>query len=385
VGSLIVTLRSPLLAEDADLRLPGDVPLARLLPELAAALGLPVGEYCLLHQARRLSGDETLFGAGVLTADVLLLQPECPDGDGAPPEKDEPAEVSGAPREIHLADLVPSQVARARVSAGRVTAFWSGPAGGTGRTTLALAASTLAAERNVDALLLALSEPSVSVALRLPRLPNVMGFFATGSLGDVEQAVGWEGESGRAKLPVVLGPARPTEGTVKPGQVEALLAAARASHALTCVDLPALAPGENPWVLEPLSQVEAVVLVVGPTAVGVAAVVEALAVLRDVKARAEVHLALVRRAPGGLATPEFASGVQALWGACPPPIEVPYLSTLPEFSDRGELPGAGSSRCAERARVPALASVSGPAKEELRWAQAVERLAQELFKDSFAA
>ena len=385
MASLIVTLRSPLLAEDADLKLPGDVPLARLLPELTAALGLPAGEYCLLHQARRLPDDETLFGAGVLTADVLLLQPECPDERGAPPEEGEPAERSEAPREIHLADLVPSQVARARPPAGRVMAFWSGPAGGTGRTTLALATVALAAERSVDAVLLALSEPAVSVALRLPRLPNVMGFFAAGSLADVEQVVGWDRASGRARLPVVLGPARPTEGTVKPGQVETLMTAARASHALTCVDLPPLTPGENPWVLEPLSQAEAVALAVGPTAVGVAAVVEALAVLRDVEAHAEIHLALVRRVPGGLSTSEFASGVQALWGACPAVVEVPYLSTLPEFCDRGELPGAGSSPCAERARVPALASISGPAKEELRWAQAVERLAQELFKDSFAA
>jgi chemotaxis response regulator CheB len=70
------------------------------------------------------------------------------------------------------------RVARQGANSGKVVAFWSATAGGTGRTTLALALSVVAAQRGVDVLLLALSEPAVSAYLRLPRVPNIMAFLS---------------------------------------------------------------------------------------------------------------------------------------------------------------------------------------------------------------
>ncbi len=348
--TLFVSLVLPGAAEAVDMELSGDVPLAELLPALVAALGLPPGDYWLAARAGPLDPQETLLSAGVLRGQVLTLQHA--DQEPAPPH---PPDPPAAPPHIRLADLVG---ARPALRSGTTLAFWSGPAGGSGRTTLALTVAVLAAERRLDALLLALAEPSVSAYLRLPRTPNATAFFETGDLDAAEQAVTWDG-AGSRRLRVLLGPARPRDGRVPPERVAALLDAARLAAPLLLLDLPTLTAGENPWVLEPLVRADALALVVPPTVTGVAAAVEALATLRDLAAPARVHLALIRRAPGGLPAREFTAAVRELWGDCPPlAAEAPFTPGLPARLDCGEL----------------VEAVLAPAKGEELWLQAARTL-----------
>jgi len=269
---------------------------------------------------------------------------------GAAPEVSLPP-AEGPPPSVHAAEgghppspPQPGPRLRANITpggGGRAVALWSGPAGGTGRTALALALAACAAERGANPLLLALSEPAVSAYLGLPRVPNATAFFESGDLARAVQTVGWErGGEGRATLRVVLGPARPRDGAVEREQVGALLAAALAAGGAVVLDLPSLPPGGNVWSLEPLVRATDVVLVATPTATGVAAVVEGLATLRDLKAPGRVHLVVNHRAPKGtLSLRGFTQAVASLWGECPPvAAEVAYLPDLGMLLDQGELP-----------------------------------------------
>jgi len=225
----------------------------------------------------------------------------------------------------------------------RACAVWAGHAGGTGRTTLSLALGILAAERGVDASLVALSEPSLSAYLRLSRIPNVMDFAGSQlqrqDLSKAERSVVWGDGRDAPALRVLLGPARPREGKLDRKQIGQVIEAVRAAHTLVIVDLPPLVPGGNPWSLEPLLHATDVVLVMAPTVAGVSAAVESLATLRDLGAAANVHLLLNRRLPGGLPAREFCDGVEQVWGACPPVVaEVPFLPEMPAIAGRGELP-----------------------------------------------
>jgi MinD-like ATPase involved in chromosome partitioning or flagellar assembly len=222
----------------------------------------------------------------------------------------------------------------------RTCALWSGPAGGTGRTMLALGLAILAAERERDAVLVALSEPAVSAYLHLPRVPNVTTFARSGKLPAAEQGVSWQREDGEpAVLRVLLGPARPRDGVLEREDLQTVLEAVRSSHELVILDLPPLVPGGNLWTLEPLRCASDVVLVMAPTVAGVAATVEALATLRDVQAPGRAHLALNRRSAGGLSTADFTAAVADLWGSCPQvAAEIPPLADLVDCLDRGELP-----------------------------------------------
>lgn len=239
-----------------------------------------------------------------------------------------------------------------RLAAWRAVALWSGPAGGVGKTSLALLLAAYAAERGAEPLLLALSEPAVSAYLGLSRVPNVTAFFETGDLSRSVQILRWE-EGGRGVLRVALGPARPRDGAVGREQVAALMEAAKGAAPLAVADLPTLPPGGNAWSLEPLLHAGVVILVAAPTPAGVAAAVEALATLRDIRASGQVLLAVNRRTPGGLGLPEFADGVRGLWGGCPPTVEVPYAPGMAAAMDRGELPGMGDMPVA-----PALAELA---------------------------
>lgn len=75
MSSLIITLKSPLLPGAIDLELPGDVPMRRLLPELARALHLPPDTYYLARRSRVIRDDEALFDVHILMGDILTLQP----------------------------------------------------------------------------------------------------------------------------------------------------------------------------------------------------------------------------------------------------------------------------------------------------------------------
>lgn len=402
---LIVTLHAPIPPGTIDLELPGDVPLRDLLPELLRALGLAPSDedgqsipYGLVHQRHRrsLGEAETLLGAGVLTGDELLLitvaghvqASERAAGARAGPAAllESAAEMMAAPDEwreraplAKIRPLVTSREAPASAplplgldrhpgahtpsdrcgvasDPGRkVVALWSGPAGGTGRTTLAFTLAAWAAEQREDVALLALSEPALSAYLRLPRVPNVAAFFESGDLGKAEQPITWEGsltspraERGRDPtrgeqtrgMKVILGPARPGGGVMKRERIGGLVEAACEAYGLVVLDLPPLTPGGNPWLFEPLARATDVLLVAVPTSAGVVAVVEALATLRDLAAAASAYLALNRRAPGGVSARAFAEGVAQLWGTCPAlATEVDFLPELPDRLYQGNVTG----------------------------------------------
>lgn len=388
MSSLVVTVHSASPRGACTLELPGEVPLRVWLPKLTRALQLPnAGDaggalgYRLVHQKRwrLLDEDETLLGAGVATGDELSLVSVAPaqagvrEAEGAPERgasasAEAPARLeitpdlgvdAAAPQEPRRSST-PSprgdlgqraaRVAhpqpgppRARSRSG-IVALWSGPAGGTGRTMLSLALAAHAAERGVDTVLLALSEPALSAYLQLPRVPNALAFFETGNLVAAEQDVSWQGEGVRARMRVVLGPARPGEVRVERGRIGGLVEVARDAHQLVILDLPPQTPGGNPWTQEALARAGDVVLVLVPTAVGVVAAVQALATLRGLSAAVadrsapSVHLLLNRRAPGGLSCRAFTEGVAQLWGSCPPVVtQVAFLPGLQPLLDRGEL------------------------------------------------
>jgi MinD-like ATPase involved in chromosome partitioning or flagellar assembly len=234
------------------------------------------------------------------------------------------------------------RVARQGANSGKVVAFWSATAGGTGRTTLALALSVVAAQRGVDVLLLALSEPAVSAYLRLPRVPNIMAFLSPdeeekGATAEQVVTCGQE-----AAFRVVLGPARSRDGLVERGRIKALVRAIQASCELVVIDLPPLTPGGSPWVLEPLKQATDVMLVMPPTVAGIAATMEALMTLEDLGMPGHVHLVLNHRSAGFTLRPkEFRAGVIAVLQYCPDVVaEVKFVSQLPGLMAQGELPAS---------------------------------------------
>lgn len=239
---------------------------------------------------------------------------------------------------------------------GRLVALWSGPAGGTGRTALALALAAHAVGQGVETCLLALSEPSVSAYLGLARVPNVNGFFETGDLARAVQAVGWEGNF----LRVILGPARPRHGKAQQAQVAALVEAAAATYPLVLMDLPSLVPGGDLWSAQPLKQATDVLLVLTPTSAGVVAAVEALATLQDLEAPGRRLLVLNRRSPGKPRAQAFLEEVRALWGDCPPlAAEVPYVPGL-AMLDHGELPDAPALQEAVTVLAEVAAGIGRP-------------------------
>ncbi|MGD1996346.1 MAG: EsaB/YukD family protein, partial [Anaerolineae bacterium] len=245
MDSLVVTVHSSSPRGTLMLELPGEVQLRILLPKLIRVLGLPSaddgGSYQLIHQTGRrvVHEAETLLGAGVVTGDELLVVSAAAQAQSAQEEITSspgagPAPGEGAPTDpvvmgqAAAADSPPDPTHQSSPgfqregtreceslnpahdrTRGRTVAFWSGPAGGTGRTMLALALAAHAAERGADTGLLALSEPGLSAYLHLPRVPNAATFFDTGNLSAAGQAVSWESEAGEAALQVVLGPARP--------------------------------------------------------------------------------------------------------------------------------------------------------------------------------
>jgi MinD-like ATPase involved in chromosome partitioning or flagellar assembly len=382
-NTVVVTLECPLLGEDMDLKLPGDVETGRLLPRLVEALGLLPGPYHLSFHERPLAEDETLFAAGVFTGTVLHLHPGPASTRKAQvrPERATLVEHAPAPPPtagVGLADLLPSQATPTRSSEGKAIGLWSGPAGGTGRTTLALGLSTWAVERGGDVLLAALSEPAISAYLRLGRVPNLTTYYECEELQTALQNVGWDGPDGPCRLPVLLGPARPGEPALQETRAAAVLAAARALHALVLLDLPALVAGGSPWALQILPLLDHLVLVAAPTTAGVAAVVEALATLRDVGGAGHVraHLVIVRRAPGGLSAHDVTAGVAGMWGSCPPlAAEIPFMPQLVDLLNRGELPTA-ALRGREDGTRPRKDLLPNLSREEERLERALESLAR---------
>ncbi len=249
----------------------------------------------------------------------------------------------------------------------RSVVFWSGPAGGTGRTTLALVSAIQAVEWGADAALLALSEPSVSAMLPVSRVPNALTFLeGQQPIQSVEQSITWQAVDGsQAALPVILGPPRPQDGaTVDGEQVSALAAAVRKAHRLVLIDLPALVPGENVWTRTLLQKVTDIVLVIPPIAPGTAAAVEALVTLEELQAAARVYLVINRRMPDGLSAQHLVDGVKSIWGNCPEvTTEVPYLSQLPGLSNQGALPDSETLTAAIGPLVEAATGIERPEED----------------------
>jgi MinD-like ATPase involved in chromosome partitioning or flagellar assembly len=224
---------------------------------------------------------------------------------------------------------------------GRVVAFWSGPSGGTGCTTLALAFSALAASRGLGTILLALSEPAVSTYLHLDRVPNIASFFTASEkrLEAATQRIGWGEQNERVGMHVMLGPARPRDGVIEPGQLSSVIEAARAAYPVVVVDVPSLPPGGNPWAMVPLQHATDVMLVEAPTVMGISATVEVLAILHELSLSSRVHLALNQRFPSGAFTSrDFRAGVEAVWRSCPDVTRVGFVQDLPGSMNGGEIP-----------------------------------------------
>lgn len=285
------------------------------------------------------------------------------DGEApGPDEESGPEEVGAGRRTMPAPSHSPRRPGPGRT--GRVVAFWSGPAGGTGRTTLALALAAHAAEQGVDTTLVALSEPALSAYLGLPRVPNVEGVLEGGPLEEATQRIGWKSNGGRVTLNVILGPKRPQDGVADRDQVADLLEAVAGACELAVFDLPALTPGGSPWALEPIVHAGDVVLVAVPFTVGVTAVVEALVALKGLT-DANLHLVLNRRAPGGIAQAGFVEGVESLWGSCPPvAAEVGFLPGMAEALERAALPEDEELDSAMRALGAAAAGLPDVREEE---------------------
>jgi MinD-like ATPase involved in chromosome partitioning or flagellar assembly len=216
-----------------------------------------------------------------------------------------------------------------------VVVFWSGPAGGTGRTALAMASGILAAEWGQDVVLLAFSEPAVSAYFGLPRTPNAGRFFADGDLRQAGRRVDWGTQAG---MDIVLAPTRSQDVTREP--IGELVDAARTAHGLVLVDLPAAPPGGTPWAVEPLRRSTDVVLVVPYSSTGVAAAVEGLVAMRDTAAPGQVHLVLNRTHPGRVRADQVRAGIESVWGSCPDVVaRLPNLPRLADALERAELPG----------------------------------------------
>jgi MinD superfamily P-loop ATPase len=341
------------------------------MPALVEALSVPPDGYTLWRCDQPLAENETLFASGVLRGDVLVLRPPGP-GDGGPKAVPAGPDEAVSRRSVRLIDLVSSQIDRPARSRGKVVTFWSGPSGGTGRTTLALSLSLLVAEDLRDVVILALSEPALCAYLPMPRVPDVSAFFETGSLEAAEQIVSWgdrEGEGG--VLRVVLGPAQPRGWDSAAREIQSLVEAAQTEHDLVIVDLPPLTPSRDVWVTQPLRQTDQLIIVAAPGVTGVVATVEALGVYYDLGAEMKAHVALNRRAPSGLSLGDFVAGVGGIWGFCPPVTEIPFFATLPDLLDRGEMPPVTIPLSGE--------TLIGVDREERRWVAAIEGLVASLF------
>jgi hypothetical protein len=96
-----VTLRAVHSSEEVDLEIPGNRPVAELMPDLLKALGWPVpeGPDPLVYQLRTesgqiLDGPETLDSAGIENADVLWIGIR--EAQGSEPVGDHPQELKPA-------------------------------------------------------------------------------------------------------------------------------------------------------------------------------------------------------------------------------------------------------------------------------------------------
>jgi MinD-like ATPase involved in chromosome partitioning or flagellar assembly len=265
----------------------------------------------------------------------------------------------------------PAKVSPPPPGGSRVIAFWSGPAGGTGCTTLALAFSALAASRDASAILLALSEPAVSTYLHLDRVPNINSFFTANDrkLQAASQRIGWGAQAAPVGMHVILGPARPCDGEISAEQLSAVIEAARGAYSFTAVDMPSLTPGGTVWSVLPLKHATDIVLVMAPTVTGISATVEALVILRDVAAPGRVHVALNQRFPSGAFAPrDFRAGVEAVWGSCPDVTKVGFVDGLPGSMNEGEIPdsdilGGALGEIGEFAGLPASPTQPGEGRK----------------------
>lgn len=308
------------------------------LPNLALGFTAPISWPDIVREFKTQLG--TLHEVADNTGDK-------PAAEGKPQQPQPTAQVD--PQQTRQATERPSsspppspppqkQCPQPRQRSNRVVAFWSGPAGGTGRTTLAMATGILAAEWGEDVVLLALSEPAVSAYLNLPRTPNISHFLETRDLHQSGRSVHWDTET---RMGIVLGIPRFQAGVPESiGElIGELVDAAHESHKLVLLDLPGAPPGGTPWAIEPLRRTTDVVLVTPYSSIGVVAAIEALVTLRDVGATGRVHLALNRVRPGQIQADHICAGISGTWGSCPQvATRLPCLQSLGATLERGELP-----------------------------------------------
>jgi MinD-like ATPase involved in chromosome partitioning or flagellar assembly len=294
-------------------------------------------------------------------------------GSSASPPLDAPivsfAAERSAPESAVPASLPPTPLSTGAplpsLDGSRVVAFWPGPSGGTGCTTLALAFSALTASRGTETILLAFSEPAVSTYLHLSREPNIRAYFTVREqkLQSAVQRIEWRASGSRAGMQVMLGPVRPRDGVIAPEQLSLVIEAACAAYPFVVVDVPSLPPGGNPWAMVPLQHATDIILVMAPILPGISATIEALVTLEELSAAGRTHLVLNQRFPSGaLGARDFQAGVEAVWRSCPDVTRVGFVQALPGSMNTGEIPdddilGDGLNTLGELMGLPALSTL----------------------------
>ncbi len=346
MNQIAVTVQSPALPTPVDLALPGDVEVGRLLPILVQTLKLEVQRYSLRHRSRTLDETETLCEARVLNGDTIALLPAS-DGPQESERRFLPSMGGTAswddPLQVYLISRPKEQTITPYGVPSNVVSIWSGPAGGTGRTTLALSLAALAArERQEDWVLAALSEPAVSAYLCLSRYPNVMRFLAGGKLKDAIQyarVTDADQPERSLRLRILLGPPQPSKAPADREGLAALIETLRSTFPLVLFDLPPLVPGWNPWSIDPLVQTDNLVLLIPPTVAGVSAALEAMVVVERLALAASLHLVISRRSPGGMSRSQVSDAIRRIWGRAPDILaDIPHMHTLPALFDEGGIP-----------------------------------------------
>jgi Mrp family chromosome partitioning ATPase len=386
-----VTIHSASGPEDLVLEIPGGISLAKLLPHLVAAVELPLigGDeravrYEIVHLNRCivLNKSVSLLANKVVTGDELVLvafPPSQAEDDQWAEQSDADAVLNGGraewgqPTKIEFGvsgddrGAASDRAQRARTNGlvdregwknSRIIVVGSGPAGGTGRTVVAMGLAIAATERGCRTILMGIAGPGLAIYLGLPRGADRLAMIESKDAPAVTTQVKWQAGRDVFQMEVMAEAADWSNRALVPGQITAMLTSCRESYDLVIIDFPPVGPGLVEGTLELLQNAQDLLLIVPPSAMGVAAVVDGLAYLKGSLCQGReaprVALALNQRTPGGLSLVEFTTAITRVWGSCPYiAAEIGYSPELARALDRGEILRSGvlSKPMAELAEV----------------------------------